>query len=279
MDDNTALTVLVVEDDPGHQLLVRNALTRPDSPFGVVQVAGNMDEATLFARQMAFDVLLVDNRIPGGRGLDLIGALKEEGIHAPFVLMTSAGNEELAVRAYRNDVADYVIKDTSFWRELPQILTRVVKFDRARKAEIALRESLERANERLEALATDMQLQNQQVIEAHAQIETRNQELEGVNRSLREAGQDLADFTVTVARTIEAPLNDLEKILDTLAEQDPLSKKAVGLVERARKATQSITGLVNRLDQLHQPKTAPPLANADEVFERVQKGMRKHANS
>jgi YesN/AraC family two-component response regulator len=37
-----------------------------------VQFADNSVDAEHFARQMSFDVLLVDNRIPGRRGLDLI---------------------------------------------------------------------------------------------------------------------------------------------------------------------------------------------------------------
>ncbi len=147
-----SITVLVVEDEAEHQLLVRKALTREGTGFGLVQFARDSEEALRFANQMTFDVMLVDNRIPGTRGLDLLTALREAGSEAPFVLMTSAGSEDLVVEAWRQKVADYVIKDSGFWRDLPQVLRRVVEADRSRRREHDLVARLERTNARLDAL-------------------------------------------------------------------------------------------------------------------------------
>lgn len=148
------ISVLVVEDEAEHQLLVRKALTREGSGFELVQFARDSEEALRFANQMSFDVMLVDNRIPGTRGLDLLTALREAGSEAPFVLMTSAGSEDLVVEAWRQKVADYVIKDSGFWRDLPQVLRRVVEADRARRREQDLLARLERTNARLDSLRT-----------------------------------------------------------------------------------------------------------------------------
>jgi len=156
--DDTQLTVLVVEDEAAHQMLIRKALVRDDSPFSLVQFARDSQEAVRFAHQIAFDVLLVDNRIPGTRGLDLLTELRETGVTAPFVLMTSAGSEELVVQAYRKKVDDYVIKDSGFWRDLPRILLRVVDAERARRREVELVERLGRANAKLDRLNTEHQL-------------------------------------------------------------------------------------------------------------------------
>lgn len=155
--DTVAISVLVVEDEPEHQLLVRKALTREDSGFAMVQFARDSEEALRFARQMAFDVMLVDNRIPGTRGLDLLTELREAGVDAPFVLMTSAGSEDLVVEAWRQKVAEYVIKDSGFWRDLPQVLRRVVTSDRQRRREQELLQRLERTNARLDAMRAEME--------------------------------------------------------------------------------------------------------------------------
>ena len=152
-----AIRVLVVEDEPEHQLLVRKALTREGSGFGMVQFARDSADATRFARQMSFDVMLVDNRIPGTRGLDLLTELREAGVDAPFVLMTSAGSEDLVVEAWRQKVAEYVIKDSGFWRDLPLVLRRVVASDRQRRREQELLQRLERTNARLDALRAEME--------------------------------------------------------------------------------------------------------------------------
>lgn len=150
------LRILVVEDEPEHQLLVRKALAREGSGFSLIQFARDSEEAVRYARQMAFDVMLVDNRIPGTRGLDLLTELREVGVDAPFVLMTSAGSEDLVVEAMRQKVAEYVIKDSGFWRDLPQVLKRVVATDQQRRREVDLLGRLERTNARLDQLRADM---------------------------------------------------------------------------------------------------------------------------
>jgi len=155
--DTVAISVLVVEDEPEHQLLVRKALTREGSGFAMVQFARDSEEALRFARQMSFDVMLVDNRIPGTRGLDLLTELREAGVDAPFVLMTSAGSEDLVVEAWRQKVAEYVIKDSGFWRDLPLVLRRVVTTDRQRRREQELLQRLERTNARLDAMRAEME--------------------------------------------------------------------------------------------------------------------------
>jgi len=155
--DIDAIRVLVVEDEPEHQLLVRKALTREGSGFSMVQFARDSEEAIRFARQMPFDVMLVDNRIPGTRGLDLLTELREVGVDAPFVLMTSAGSEDLVVEAWRQKVSEYVIKDSGFWRDLPLVLRRVVESNRQRRREQELLQRLERTNARLDALRAEME--------------------------------------------------------------------------------------------------------------------------
>lgn len=155
--DTAAISVLVVEDEPEHQLLVRKALSREGSGFAMVQFARDSEEALRFARQMSFDVMLVDNRIPGTRGLDLLTELREAGVDAPFVLMTSAGSEDLVVEAWRQKVAEYVIKDSGFWRDLPLVLRRVVTTDRQRRREQELLQRLERTNARLDAMRAEME--------------------------------------------------------------------------------------------------------------------------
>ena len=150
-------TVLVVEDEATHQLLIRKALTQEGAPFSLVQFTRDSEEAVRFARQMSFDVMLVDNRIPGTRGLDLLTELREAGVTAPFVLMTSAGSEDLVVQAYRQKVDEYVIKDSGFWRELTAILLRVIAADKGKKREAELHARFERTNAKLERLHAEVE--------------------------------------------------------------------------------------------------------------------------
>jgi response regulator of citrate/malate metabolism len=258
LEDTPGFSVLVVEDDPTHQLLIRKALNS-DPTFVLVQFAETSEDAERFARQMSFDALLVDNRIPGRRGLDLISTLRNDGVDAPFVLMTSAGNEDLAVQAYRQNVADYVIKDPDFWRDLPQVLTRVIETSRVRRSEVALRGRLERAARRLDELNTEIQLQNQQLRHAQAELEDRN-------RKLHQAYSDLGDFTYVVAQTLDRPMRTIREALAAGAAPDAET------LERARHAADHLARLRERLHHLsvlsHLRETPTP--DEDEVFQRVQ---------
>lgn len=193
------ITVLVVEDEAEHQLLVRKALTRDGGGFELVQFARDSEEALRFANQMSFDVMLVDNRIPGTRGLDLLTALREAGSEAPFVLMTSAGSEDLVVEAWRQKVADYVIKDSGFWRDLPQVLRRVVTADRARRREQDLVARLERTNARLDHL--------------RAETDERSAKLEALVAEARAAFGELAPSVADK----HGPLSRLDRSLAEMA--------------------------------------------------------------
>ncbi|MCB9730208.1 MAG: response regulator [Deltaproteobacteria bacterium] len=272
MSESPGLTVLVVEDDPAHQLLIRRALTEDESPFSVVQFADNSVDAEHFARQMSFDVLLVDNRIPGRRGLDLISFLKSEGATAPFVLMTSAGNEELAVHAYRSQVADYIVKDSSFWRDLPQLLARVVEEDRARKNEKRLRERLERANQRLDELNTEVQLQNQQLLGTQAEVKARNDELEALNRRLRDAYQTLGDFTVALAHSLGKPLAAVQS---SLAALDGAAPKAAPHLAELEKAAHHIASILERIQTMGVEQHEDPSPDLDALFDRLRADLQR----
>lgn len=281
MEDTSGYTVLVVEDDPTHQLLIRKALTS-DEAFGLVQFAENSEDAERFARQLSFDALLVDNRIPGSRGLDLISTLKADGVDAPFVLMTSAGNEDLAVQAYRQNVADYVIKDPDFWRDLPQVLTRVIETSRTERSEQALRDRLSRAANRLDELNTEIQLQNQQLRETQAELEARNAELQALNRKLQQAYSDLGDFTFVVAQSLDRPLTTIRSTLESLSaahlngKNDALQPE----IERAGLAAEHLARLrerLHRLSVLSHLRDAAPL-DEDIVFNRVQAELTRQAH-
>ena len=281
MEETSGYSVLVVEDDPTHQLLIRKGLSADES-FSLVQFAENSEDAERFARQLSFDALLVDNRIPGRRGLDLISTLRDQGVEAPFVLMTSAGNEDLAVQAYRQKVADYVIKDPDFWRDLAQVLTRVITTDKVRRSEVALRDRLERAAKRLDELNTEIQLQNQQLRQTQTALESKNEELRSLNAKLHQAYSDLGDFTFVVAQSIDRPLQTIRETFRTVAEAD-LNGTADELREtiaRGGHAAEHLARLRERLHRLsvltHLRDAAPP--DSDAVFDRVQAELARQAH-
>ncbi len=99
--------VLVVDDDPDHRFLARRRL---ELAGFVVCLAGNAEEALALVDSV--DLVVLDYRLPGTTGLDLLPVLADRG---PSVVMaTGMGSEGLAVEAMRRGAVDYIVKDESY---------------------------------------------------------------------------------------------------------------------------------------------------------------------
>ncbi len=77
--------------------------------YDVLAAADGAEGLTL-ARDLLPDLIIADHQMPGLSGLDMLDALHKEGMTPPFILITAEGSEQLAVRALRLGVSDYLIK-------------------------------------------------------------------------------------------------------------------------------------------------------------------------
>jgi PAS domain S-box-containing protein/putative nucleotidyltransferase with HDIG domain len=145
--DSTTL-ILLVEDEPGHAELVRRAFEK-SAPEVRLVVATSLAEARACAGKSvpAPSMIIADWRLPDGHGVDLLdpGATLQP---CPVIIMTSYGNERLAVEAMRAGALDYVVKSEATLADLPHTARRALRewkarADRARMAS-ALRESEQR---------------------------------------------------------------------------------------------------------------------------------------
>jgi len=77
------------------------------------------------ASPCAYDVVLLDYRLPGLDALDLAKILREErGLDLPLVLITGQGSEESAALALRMGVTEYVTKHPHYLPELVLVLEK-----------------------------------------------------------------------------------------------------------------------------------------------------------
>lgn len=107
--------ILVVDDSPLDRRLVGGLLGKVKDVE--VQFAVNGAEALTAVQQDPPDLVLTDLEMPVLSGLDLVRRMKELQSLVPVILMTAAGNEEVAVRALEAGAASYVSK-----RSLPNEL-------------------------------------------------------------------------------------------------------------------------------------------------------------
>ncbi len=100
-------SVLVVDDEPG----MRNFLTKTLAPrVKRVAEAASAREATARLDEAQFDVIIVDNKMPGGSGIDWVTDQRRRGLYAETVLITAYADLETAIAALRAGVSDFVLK-------------------------------------------------------------------------------------------------------------------------------------------------------------------------
>jgi DNA-binding NtrC family response regulator len=99
--------ILVVDDESGMRRIL-NVNLRRDSHV-VVEAAGAL-EALALIKQEDFDVVLTDQKMPDGSGLDVVQAACEDDPTTSVIFLTAVGTVELAVESMRRGAFDFLTK-------------------------------------------------------------------------------------------------------------------------------------------------------------------------
>lgn len=99
--------VLVVDDEPGMRRIL-TANLRIDSHLCVE--ASNSSEAVALLSKEDFDVVITDQKMPGGSGMDVLRAVQESDSSTSVVFLTAVGTVELAVESMRHGAFDFLTK-------------------------------------------------------------------------------------------------------------------------------------------------------------------------
>jgi len=104
-----AKKILIVEDSPVDQLLIKRLLVRPE---WVSQIASNGKEAIELIGKLKPDVVITDLQMPFMDGLDLVKHIRQDDPALPIVLVTAKGSEETAIEALRCGATSYSPKSS-----------------------------------------------------------------------------------------------------------------------------------------------------------------------
>ncbi len=150
-----AATILHLEDSPLDAELIHTRLAGAAPPPAVDWVA---DRPAYLARLSAnrYDLILADYQVPGFAGLDALdlAAARQPGV--PFIYLSGALGEEVAIETLKRGATDYVLK--SRLARLVPAVERAVAEARERAERLAAEQRLREKEERLAMLvghATD----------------------------------------------------------------------------------------------------------------------------
>ena len=101
--------ILLIDDDPDDRSLASVVLTSELGHFEVHEVPDAVTFAQACARR-DFDLVILEQKLHWADGLAVLGALKEEWPDLPVILFTRSGDEEVALKAARLGVHQYLVK-------------------------------------------------------------------------------------------------------------------------------------------------------------------------
>ncbi|HEU4643310.1 MAG TPA: response regulator [Gemmatimonadaceae bacterium] len=249
-------SVLWIDDEA--DLLESHRIFLREKGFDV-DAATNADDAVEMLRRRQYGIVLLDEQMPGKRGLDAYREIRELDPLLPIVMVTKSEEDATLREAIGMDVRDYLVKPINP-RQVLTVITRVLEGPRIRQQAIARSfverfRALELERERTldwrgwiaryaEIVAWDIEL-------AQAREQSLYESLQALYPQLR---REFADYMRTA---YPAWLRELE------GDRPPLSIDVVGefllpILERSRAALFIVIDCL-RLDQWHvlQPLLAP----------------------
>ncbi len=143
MQDSTT-RILLVEDDDIDILAFKRAVKKGDLNYEIT-INQNTSEVLELVEKEYFTCVFLDYLLPGSDGLSVLKKIRKKGVQVPVVVVTSQGNEKIAVEMMKNGALDYITKEEITTERISSLvrtasLLRKSEIDQAR-AEASLRES------------------------------------------------------------------------------------------------------------------------------------------
>ena len=219
------MKILVIEDDPTVGQFVKRGLE--EQRWGVELVA-NGEEGEQRALSGAHDLVILDMRLPGKSGLDVLTALRGRGFERPVLVLTAQDAVDAKVSTLRAGADDYVTKPFAF----EELLARVEALARRPRAI---------ASTVLRVAELEVDLQTREVRRGGEKIELTPKEFTVLEYLMRHAGRVMSRTLITEyawgyhfdpgTNVVDVVINHLRKKIDARHDRKLLTTvRGVGYV-------------------------------------------------
>ena len=135
--------LLIIEDDESlNQMLAFHFEDQGYDVAGANTCGEGMDQL----KQSAFDLILLDQQLPDGTGLELLKTIRTDEPDQPVIMMTGQHDLELAIQAIKTGAADFIHKPIKT-DELQIVVNRVLESRRLAREVTALKPEVSQASE------------------------------------------------------------------------------------------------------------------------------------
>jgi DNA-binding NtrC family response regulator len=118
------LNVLIVDDEPTYRIVLQQTLKGCGH---VTDSCDTGDDAISLLQKNKYDVVLLDYKMPGTSGINVLQWMYGMKMDVPVIIITGYGSEEIALEAWKWGAKDYFVKGKSDMSQLPELVLKVYK--------------------------------------------------------------------------------------------------------------------------------------------------------
>ncbi|MGZ8377326.1 MAG: winged helix-turn-helix domain-containing protein [Gemmatirosa sp.] len=207
------MKILVIEDDPTVGQFVKRGL---EEQRWVVDLVADGEAGERLAGSGAYDLIILDMRLPGRSGLDVLNGLRGRGFERPVLVLTAQDAVDAKVATLRAGADDYVTKPFAF----EELLARVEALARRPRAI---------ASPTLRVSDLELDQATHEVRRASERIELTPKEYAVLEYLMRHAGRVMSRTLITEyawgyhfdpgTNIVDVVINHLRKKIDARHEQ------------------------------------------------------------
>ncbi len=133
--------ILIVDDDTSIQFFLGELLRKEGFQF---DIASTGHDAIGFLKDDSYSLVLLDEKMPGMSGIEVLERIKAEGYPMPVIMITAYGSKELAMRSIRYGAYDFFTKPVDIEIVRTVINRAIERYELQRELETLKTESLEK---------------------------------------------------------------------------------------------------------------------------------------
>jgi DNA-binding NtrC family response regulator len=144
------LSILMLEDSALDVSIILKILTNLSLPFEC-SVVESQDEYINKLEQQEFDIILSDYQLPDFDATRALQIRNEKTSSTPFILITGAVSEEVAINMVKDGATDYILKDRL--QRLPVAIEKAIKKQQLKDDKESIENSLSEITDRFHLAA------------------------------------------------------------------------------------------------------------------------------